>query len=227
MSISIIMSVFNQERTLESSIKSILNQSHTNFEFLICDDFSNDKSLKIIKKYMQFDSRIKLFQNEKNIGLTKSLNFLISKSKFDYIARQDGDDISLNTRLEKQINELKNNNIEFCITRAINQQTKKKIPGISFYLPIKFQFKFKNPFVHGTLLITKEALKKVNFYDEDFYYAQDYKLFSELLKINVKYKYINEPLYILNTANNMSSNNIIEQTYYANQVKKNYKIGYF
>mgnify|MGYP003956348861 CR=1 FL=1 len=79
--ISIIMSVFNNSKTLERCIESILNQDYENFEFLIMNDFSKDSSNKILKDYENEDSRIKVFNNKENIGLTKSLNILVNKSK--------------------------------------------------------------------------------------------------------------------------------------------------
>ena len=64
--LSVLMSVFNQEKFLRNSIQSILNQSYKNFEFLIVDDFSTDNSLDIIKEFQNKDSRIKIFKNKKN-----------------------------------------------------------------------------------------------------------------------------------------------------------------
>lgn len=219
--ISVLMSVFNNEITLEKSISSILNQSYTNFEFLIIDDFSTDSSVEIIKKYEKQDSRIKLFFNKENIGLTKSLNILIQKSKGDFIARQDGDDISKLNRFDKQIYSFKKNNIEFCVSRAEIHQTGYKIPNWSFYVPKKILINYKNPFIHGTLMIKKETILKIYGYDENFYYSQDYKLFKDLLSLNVKYKYLNESLYVLNMENNISKTKHVEQKYYSDCVKNN------
>ena len=103
MKLSVIMSVFNNEETLEESIKSILNQTFKYFELLICNDASTDSSSKIIKRLKEKDKRIKMFENPKNIGLTKSLNILIKNSQGDYLARQDSDDISLNYRFQYQL----------------------------------------------------------------------------------------------------------------------------
>ena len=86
--VSIIMSVYNDEDNIESSIKSILSQTYTNFEFLIVDDYSNDNTYRILKAYEALDDRIKIYKNNINIGLTKSLNFLIDQSRGDFIARQ-------------------------------------------------------------------------------------------------------------------------------------------
>ena len=80
---------------------------------------------------------------------------------------------------------------------------------------------YLKPFIHGTLLIKKQVLENINGYDERFYYAQDYKLFKDLIKQNFKFKVINSPLYYLNTTNNISSNKKKEQYYYASCVRNN------
>ena len=81
--------------------------------------------------------------------------------------------------------------------------------------------KVKNPFIHGSLLVKKEALNQVNNYDERFYYAQDYKLMRDLIDNNLKVKIMREALYSLNMQNNISSNKRTEQKFFADCVKKN------
>ncbi len=102
--VSVIMSTYNNEKSIESSVNSILNQTYKNIEFLIIDDFSTDNTFGILNNLKNSDERIKVYRNSNNIGLTKSLNKLISKSKGTYIARQDADDISLTFRIQKQVN---------------------------------------------------------------------------------------------------------------------------
>ena len=92
--VSVIMSAYNSQNSIKDSIKSVLGQTYGNFEFLILDDGSSDDTEKIIKNYANKDKRIKFFKNNKNLGLTKSLNILIGMSKGNIIARQDADDIS-------------------------------------------------------------------------------------------------------------------------------------
>ena len=214
------MSVYNDEKNVETAIKSILNQSYKDFEFLIIDDCSNDSTIKKIEKFKDFDDRLKVFKNSKNIGLTKSLNLLLKNVTTELIARQDSDDFSLPTRLEDQVNLIKNKNYDAVYTRAINKQSQKKIPGLSFYIPSKLSIKYKNPYIHGSLMIKHEVLKILNYYSEDFYYAQDYKLAWDLHKNNYKVGVKNKALYVLNTENNISENFRNEQKYYADCVRK-------
>lgn len=219
--LSVIMSVYNNEFSLKSSIESILNQTYKDFEFLIIDDCSTDNSHTILKDYELRDSRIKVFKNSKNIGLTKSLNILIEKSERDIIARQDGDDLSHNLRFQKQIKYLIQGGYDFCVSRAKIIQSEKIIPKFGYFFPKKRIIKIKNPFIHGTLLINKQTLIENGCYDEKFYYSQDYKLFYDLLNNDVKFKFLKTPLYYLNMTGNISNTYKHEQEYYANCVRKN------
>lgn len=219
--ISIIMGVFNSEETLKNSIESILDQSFRDFEFLILDDCSTDNSFQIADIYRKKDERIKLYRNHENLGLTKSLNILIENSKSDYIARQDSDDVSRNKRLEAQLSFIKKFKLDGCTTKAISQQTGKILHKIANKFPPKVTIKYKNPFIHGSLLILKKTLDEVGCYDENFIYAQDYKLMSEVLKNGSSIKIMNDIFYELNTINNISSKYKAEQEYFANCVRKN------
>ena len=217
--ISVIMSVKNGEKYLNQSIESILNQSYKNFEFLICDDGSSDNSLSIINNYSLKDSRIKLITNKKSIGLTKSLNRLIKLSKGEVIARQDADDISAVNRFTTQIN-LYRKGKKIITARANIINSKKSKPRLSYFVPNKIIIKRKNCFVHGTLFINKQILIDNNCYDEEFYYSQDYKLFSDLLKKDYKINTIFKTLYSVRNEGNISSLKKDEQKYFADLVKQ-------
>ena len=106
--VSVIMSVYNDIGMLRDSIESILNQTYSNFEFLIADDGSSTKEVEsIICSYD--DPRVKFFKNENNLGLAKTLNNLIDISKGSLLARMDSDDVALPRRLEVQVDYLDNN----------------------------------------------------------------------------------------------------------------------
>ena len=217
--ISVIMSVYNATDSLEKSIDSILNQTYEDFEFLICNDASTDDTSKIVMDYQKKDPRIKLFNNKKNIGLTRSLNYLLMQSSGEFIARQDGDDESLENRFQTQIDVLNNLNLDFCTARAYKDNG-KITPKLKQLISYKLLIKYLNPFIHGTLMIKSQTLRNIGGYDENFYYAQDYKLFSDLIKNKSKFKVIRQPLYKLNTINNISSLKSSEQDYYAMCVRK-------
>ena len=217
--ISVLLSTYNNESKIESSVKSILSQSYNDFELLIINDASDDRTLKKIKQFD--DKRIRLFENKSNIGLTKSLNILLGKARGKYIARQDADDVSLKERFKIQKNYLVTKKLQFCSTRAMSIGGNKKIPGLSFHLPDKLLFKYKNPHIHGTIFLEKTILDVVGGYDENFYFAQDFKLYQDLLRKNIKLARLSDVLYLLNTSNNISTNKKIEQKYYFECAKNN------
>lgn len=218
--ISVLMSVLNGEKTLERSIKSILDQTYDDFEFLIMDDGSNDGTNEILNHYKSFDSRIRVFKNKENLGLTKSLNILAADANGEIFARQDCDDYSDKNRFKEQIKYLINDNFDVCTTRAKEIDKNRIIPGFSFYIPNSVILKLKNPFIHGTLFIKKSVFKECGSYDENFFFAQDYKLFLEIINKGFTIKNLREPLYYLNMKDNISSKFQSEQKYYFSCAKK-------
>tara|TARA_Y100000816_G_C26076858_1_gene566967 strand:+ start:439 stop:1134 length:696 start_codon:yes stop_codon:yes gene_type:complete len=218
--ISVIMSVYNDEKNVDDAIQSIINQTYQDFELLIMDDCSEDMTGKICKEYEKNFENIKIYKNSKNLGLTKSLNILISKSSGEYIARQDSDDISLRSRFENQIDYIESEKLDGCSTLSLIKGKGTIFPKFSSYFNPKFIAKIKNPFVHGSLIIKKEVFNAVNNYDENFYYTQDYKLTSDMLNNGYKIRVLNELLYISNTENNISSLHYFEQRNYAKQVRR-------
>ena len=218
--ISVLMSVYNDEKRVSKSIESILNQTFQDFEFLILDDCSTDNTYEICNYYAKKNQKIKLMKNHQNLGLTKSLNLLISESNYELIARQDSDDESFKQRLEIQLKIMEKHNLDACTTLATIDELKGTRPFLRHLFPKKLIIKYKNPFIHGSLLIKKRVLENVGMYDEKFKFAQDYKLMFDLIRLNHKLKIINQPLYKLNLKDNISTRNIKEQNYYANCVKK-------
>ena len=107
--LTVLMPVYNAKKFLAESIGSILNQTYSNFELLILDDASTDNSLKIIKAYAKEDKRIKILVNKTNQKQTKCRNRLLKNTKTEFVAWMDADDISLEDRLQNQMDFLKQN----------------------------------------------------------------------------------------------------------------------
>ncbi|AQY41845.1 MULTISPECIES: glycosyltransferase family 2 protein [Bacillus] len=112
--ISVIMGVYNGANKIKTAIKSILEQTFTDFELIICDDGSTDNSIEIIEKWVAKDNRIKFIRNPKNSGLAPTLNNCLKIAKGEYIARMDDDDISHLNRFEKQVDFL-DSHLEYAI----------------------------------------------------------------------------------------------------------------
>lgn len=221
--VSVLISTYNNSKFLKKSILSVLNQTYANLEILVLDDSSTDNTGVILKELQQISNNIKIYKNSVNQGLTKSLNKLFSFAEGEIISRHDTDDISFPSKIQRQVDLLQKKNLDFCTSRAIVMNSEKKIPGFSYYLPSKVLMKFKNPFIHGTLLIKKKVFEEIGGYNEKFIYAQDYELFKRLIKSGYKFDVVKEPLYQLNTKDNISSLKKKEQSYYAKCVRKNKK----
>ena len=182
------MSVFNKNPYLEKSILSVLQQSYNNIEFLIMNDGSTDNTIEILEKLKEKEERIKIFENKTNLGLTKSLNILSKFSTGEYIARQDADDISYSLRLEKQLEYMELNNLHACTTYAKSLQSNQILHSRTNLIPLRILLKFKNPFIHGSMLINKSVFDDLGKYNEKYYYAQDYKLFTDMFMSKYRVK---------------------------------------
>jgi len=219
--ISVLLPVYNCEQYVEKAIQSILDQTYTNFELLIIDDYSNDNSGEIINNFTKFDDRVSVIRNDDNLGITKSLNKLLSLAKGKFIARQDADDISQKERFHLQLDFLQKKNLDVVYTRSKRIDNRKIIPGFSFYFPQRIVVRYKNPFIHGTLFAKKNVINNLGGYDERFIYSQDYKLVTDLLDQGCNIKIMRDVLYSSNFTGNISSINKEQQKYYADCVKKN------
>ena len=219
-SVTYIMAAFNNEATISKSINSILAQDYCNFNILLLDDGSSDSTYDIMKKFADDSNKIKVLRNSKNLGLTKSLNILINQSNSEFISRQDADDFSYPNRTSSQMKFLIENQLDACTAIAVRSDNNKNIPRVIRYVPLRLITKYKNPFIHGTLLVNRKKLNSVNNYDENFELAQDYKLMLDFIKKKYKVKIQKKVLYQINMENNISSLRIKDQNYYANCAKK-------
>ncbi len=180
-SVTVIMPVYNGIAHISEAIESILSQHFRDFEFLIMDDGSTDKSLDIVNSYR--DSRIKLYRTEHNFGIAKTLNRGISIAQGRYIARMDCDDISHPERLHFQVDFLeKNPGIGLLGTgvRKIRKNRKSKtVLWPSTDPEIKIDMLFQNPFFHPSIMVRTTLLQNT-VYNEKQKYAQDYGLWVSL-----------------------------------------------
>lgn len=200
--VSVIMPVYNGEKYLREAIKSILNQTYKNFELLIIDDGSKDKSIEIIEEYKKKDKRIRFFKNKKNRGTFKNYNYLIKNfAKGKYIAIQEQDDVSLKNRLQSQVVFLENNPDIILVGSHINIiNSRGEIIGKRFYplnnKEIKKQVLLKSPFANPTILIKKDAFLYGGAYG-DYITAGDYDLWIRLVSIK-EYKTANLNKFLVN-----------------------------
>ena len=195
---SVIISIFQEDDSLLiKSLNSILNQTFTNFELIIVDDYPNRKHIPIKQDY-----RVKILKNDSNLGLTKSLNKAVKISCGKFIVRQDADDYSALNRLEKtykfinKLDEKSQLSLIYSSPYSINNKVKPNIFLRSFFNGEILRY--KNFLCHGCLVISSELLKD-NLYNEKFKFAQDFELYNRLLDLGYKILFDNNNLsYFLN-----------------------------
>jgi glycosyltransferase involved in cell wall biosynthesis len=194
---TVLMPTYNAEKYLRESIESILNQNYQDFQFLIINDGSTDRSLEIIQSYQ--DARIKLVNHEKNLGLIVSLNNAIELIDSQYIARMDADDISHPQRLEIQLNFMqKNANVDICgcWIETFGENTKNKIHKLKpKNAQIKCKLLFDVPVIHATSIMKTQFLKQNIFnYDLCYPHSEDFDLWERISQ-KATFANISEPLY--------------------------------
>ena len=194
--VTVLMSVYNGEKYLREAIDSILNQTYKDFEFLIIDDGSTDKTGEILQSYQ--DSRIKIVVNEKSIGLTKSLNKGFKMANGEYIACMDADGISCPNRLEEEVAFLEQN-LDYSLVGAFAEVITRRgkiIRELNFntYSEILSNILYDNCFTHGSIMVRKAVLDEIGYYNEQLEFAQDYELNLRLVFYS-KAKNIPEFLY--------------------------------
>ena len=193
MLLTVLMPVFDSGKYLEKSVSSILNQTFSDFEFLIINDGSTDDSLDILSKFS--DRRIRIESNDCNRGLIYTLNRGVELAQGQYIARMDSDDIAHPKRLELQMNFLlKHLDVVMCGASHIgfNGVSKRKQYFPLDYEDIKAEALFNSPFSHPLVIIKSSVMKQFH-YDEQFIYAEDYFLWQQIIP---KYKVVNLPCFL-------------------------------
>lgn len=153
--VSVIMAVYNCEKTVSQAIESILNQTYQDIQFIICNDCSTDNTAKIVKEYAEnYPDKIVFIENEKNLMLPSSLNHCLEYVTGKYVARMDGDDYSYPDRLEKQVSFLKNNPDFDLVGTGMEIFDGKKTVGtiIKKEIPQKEDTVQTNVFSHATIL---------------------------------------------------------------------------
>ena len=168
-SVSVIMAVKNGGFLMKEAVDSILNQTFTDFEFLIINDGSTDSTLETLQSYR--DPRIKIFSQE-NQGLAKSLNRGFHLAKGNFLARQDHDDISLPDRLKKQVTFMRTNQRCGLLGTGAEIWDKSGPTGRFHDHPtephiLAFNLIFNNPFVHTSWMLRREVINEVGYYTTD------------------------------------------------------------
>ncbi|PJI34502.1 glycosyltransferase family 2 protein [Acinetobacter pseudolwoffii] len=212
MYISIGIPFFNAEKYLEDAIKSVLAQTFQNWELILVDDGSTDRSLEIAQSFV--DPRIRIIADGYNRRLPYRLNQIINEAKYDLIARMDADDLMAVDRLEKQVKVLNENpEIDLVVTSLYSIGNKNEILGKRIYSNHQMQPKEilqgLTNLLHPSLLARKAWCKR-NPYQVNNCLAEDYELWlSAAIKNDFNYVVMQEPLYFYREVENVKKEKMI------------------
>ena len=218
--LSVLMAAHNAEKYIFETIESVLMQTYDDFEFIIIDDASTDSTNSIIRQFD--DKRVKLLENTKNLGLTKSLNIGLKVAKGKYIVRTDADDINITDRFEKQVEYMESNPqimLSSCSMIIFDGNIEK--PRILDFdnSQIKARLLFNSVLLHPGFIFKREICAEDG-YDETYRYAQDYEFQARMSQkyaiscikdIGVRYRV---------SESQISTKKYIEQQECANRVRR-------
>lgn len=198
--VSIILSTYKKAPFISETIRSVLNQVFKDWELIVIVDPPIDENVeKIIKNYLQKDSRIKYFKNKTRLGFRKCLNQGLKKAQGKYIARIDDDDVWDSQKLEKQIDFLEKNPEYVLIGSGaifIDENGKE----VYRFLPpekdkeIRQYILFRNPFIHSSVVFLTETVMKFGGYNDKLSENEDFDLW---LKMGTVGKFYNLPEYLV------------------------------
>lgn len=218
---------YNNERTLELSIRSVISQTFKDWELILINDGSSDTSIQVANKMVNLFPEIRLIDDEINQGLIYRLNQIIDLANGEYIARMDADDVMLPERLEKQFNEfVKNPKLDVVATAAYTIDEKNNPIGIrdTFHIDLKSNKEIlkKSLLIHPSILVKKEWYK-LNKYDSKYVRAEDYELWCRTYSYTNFYR-ITEPLFLYREGN-ISVKNYVSSMKTIRIIYRNYSKG--
>ncbi|MFG6665055.1 glycosyltransferase family 2 protein [Sulfitobacter sp. 916] len=224
--VSVIMSTFNGERTIDRAVRSILKQTFSDWELIIIDDGSTDQTWNRLKEFENEDCRIRIYRGETNAGLASCLNFAIGKANGEYIARMDSDDYSCPTRLEAQVSFLNENQTvavvgsnAYLVSPAGGIIRETRLP----LTPVEIRKSFPRlcALLHPSVMYRKEFIVSNGGYDVSLRRAQDFDLW---LRTSREHDFANlpEPLlqYQVSFKSSLRSDLYLFQVRFINAVRR-------
>ena len=207
--ISVIMGIYNCASTLVEALDSLYNQTYQNFKVILCEDGSSDNTYQVAANYAAKHDNIVLFRNDHNMGLNYTLNRCLDKVDTEYVARMDGDDISLPTRFEKEINFL-DSHPEYAIvsTPMIYFDEQGAFGrGEGGFEPTKLAFIYGSPHCHAPCMIRREAYFAVGGYtvSPKLLRVEDYHLWLKMYSLGYRGYNLDECLYAMRDDRNAMS----------------------
>ena len=205
--ISILMAAYNAERTIDTAIDSVLNQSYGEFELIIVNDQSTDDTAKHIQHFL-FDKRIKYIENGKNMGAAFSRKTALEAATGEWIAILDSDDAWDSKKLHKQIQLQKEHNCSFLYTGMKYMDNQGVSIDYEFHVPetIRYRDILKQNYIpNSSVLVKKSVYEKYAITDDHIH--EDYAMWLSMMKDNIVAYGIDEPLLIYRISPDSKSGN--------------------
>lgn len=199
--ISVIMGIYNCAPTLAEALDSLLAQTYQGFKVIMCDDGSTDNTVEVAQTYVdRYPGKFILIRNERNLKLAATLNHCLEYVDTEYVARMDGDDISLPERFEKEIQFLDSHPdtaIVSCPMIYFDEDGDFRIGKGKGHYPAKDDFVNGTPFCHAPCMVRAEAYRAVGGYSVDprLLRVEDYHLWFKMYAKGFKGYVLSEPLY--------------------------------
>lgn len=209
--ISVLMGIYNCANTLEEALNSLLAQTYQGFKVIMCDDGSKDDTPAVAQTYVErYPDKFILIRNERNMGLNRTLNNCLALADTEYCARMDGDDISLPTRFELELDFLETHpEIAIVSTPMIyfDEKGEFRRGTEKQHIPMARDFRSGTPFCHAPCLVRTEAYKAVGGYtvSKKLLGVEDYHLWFKMYASGFKGCCLSEPLYMMRDDRNAAS----------------------
>ena len=208
--ISILMGIYNCAGTLPEAIDSILAQTYTDWELILCDDGSKDDTYAVADTYRQrFPEKIILLKNDQNRGLNYTLNHCLKHATGEYIARMDGDDLSALDRFAKEVAALETHPEMAVVSTAMTYFDEQGTwgQGKPVQFPQKEDFMRGTPFCHAPCMVRRSVMEQIGGYTDDSKYlrVEDYDLWVKLYAAGYRGMNLSEPLYHMRDDRNATS----------------------
>lgn len=207
--ISVIMGIYNCSPYLQEALDSLYSQTYKDFEIILCDDGSKDDTYKIAKGNQEKHPEIVLLKNPRNLGLNQTLNNCLEVARGEYIARMDGDDISLPTRFEKEVKFLDEHPEYAIVSAPMHHFDEKGIfrTGKGYGEPASKAYAKHVPFCHAPCMVRTEAYRAVGGYtvSDKLLRQEDYHLWLKMYLKGYRGFMLSEPLYCMRDDRNALS----------------------
>lgn len=223
--VSVVMATFNEpKKFIEESISSILNQTYSNLELLIADDSTKQETISTIDEYAAKDSRVIIIRKAERMGFVKSLNEAMRQAKGEYIARMDGDDISISERFKIQLDFAKKNpDVDVfggdmdIIDENGKVQSERHYPTTPS--AIKRKFVFRSPFAHPTIMFRRSIIDSGFLYNPEYKRAEDVDFLFRLYGNGFKFGNTGEKLLRYRVVGNLQNKRSRDQWEYNHKAR--------